>query len=161
LSEMTALGLLLVVAGVVAVAVEAHRPSHGALGTSGALALACGAALALDDSGAGALAAILVGVVIALSAAMVVASTVRKGVAVRRRAIRSGREGMLGRIGVVSRWEDGQGVVLVDGALWRARLEEPGSGEEQSLRAGEEIVVEYVSGLTLKVRRAESWELMR
>ena len=44
----------------------------------------------------------------------------------------------------------------MDGALWRARcsvLE-----EDAQLDAGDAVVVERVSGLTLAVRRAEEWE---
>jgi membrane-bound serine protease (ClpP class) len=49
------------------------------------------------------------------------------------------------------------GRVLVDGALWRARL---WAGEEDiPVRSGDPIVVERIDGLTLTVRRAEEWEV--
>ena len=54
------------------------------------------------------------------------------------------------------RWENGDGQVFVDGALWRARPSWPDSDEP--LTAGRRVVVEGVSGLTLAVRRAEEWE---
>jgi len=44
----------------------------------------------------------------------------------------------------------------VDGALWRARPSWPDADEH--LAAGDAVVVERVSGLTLAVRRAEEWE---
>src|SRR5919109_1131733 len=65
----------------------------------------------------------------------------------------SGREALAGRCGVVRRWENGDGQVFVDGALWRARPSWPDS--EDQLTAGDAVVVERVNGLTLAVRRAE------
>jgi membrane-bound serine protease (ClpP class) len=57
---------------------------------------------------------------------------------------------------VVRSWQNGDGQVFVDGALWRARPSWPDSDDR--LTAGDRIVVEGVSGLTLAVRRAEEWE---
>ena len=53
-------------------------------------------------------------------------------------------------------WAGEGGQVFVDGALWRARRNWPDDPEEIS--AGDAVVVERVSGLTLGVRRAEQWE---
>ena len=58
---------------------------------------------------------------------------------------------------MVRNWADGAGQVLVDGALWRARRSWP-DDERGQLGAGDAVVVERVSGLTLGVRRAEEWE---
>jgi membrane protein implicated in regulation of membrane protease activity len=49
--------------------------------------------------------------------------------------------------------------VFIDGALWRAR-NQWSDEDEGSFRAGDSVVVERVSGLTLSVRRAEDWELI-
>ena len=57
---------------------------------------------------------------------------------------------------MVRRWNGGDGQVFVDGALWRARPSWPDADEK--LAAGDAVVVERVSGLTLAVRRAEEWE---
>ena len=78
--------------------------------------------------------------------------------AVRRRRIRTGREGLIGHVGVVRNWNELTGSVLVDGALWRARQAWPEDGERE-LHAGDPIVVEHLSGLTLSVRHAEEWEV--
>jgi membrane-bound ClpP family serine protease len=156
---MTALGLVLVLAGVAAVAFEAHRPTHGVLGTTGIAALAAGAALAVEGAGGGLAAVVAAAAVLGVAALIVVALSLTKAVAVRRRRIRSGREAMIGRCGVVNRWDERGGTVLVDGALWRARLEEGLDEAAAQLREGDEVIVEYVSGLTLIVRRAERWEL--
>jgi membrane protein implicated in regulation of membrane protease activity len=57
----------------------------------------------------------------------------------------------------VRSWNGEGGQVFVDGALWRARHSWPDDPEEIS--AGDAVVVERVSGLTLGVRRAEKWEV--
>jgi membrane protein implicated in regulation of membrane protease activity len=49
--------------------------------------------------------------------------------------------------------------VFVEGALWRAR-QDLFEGEEDGLSEGDQVVVEQVNGLTLRVRRAEDWELI-
>ena len=46
--------------------------------------------------------------------------------------------------------------MLVDGALWRARRS--WAEDDEELEAGDPVVVERVSGLTLGVRKAEEWE---
>src|SRR5918998_1421510 len=80
----------------------------------------------------------------------------RKSLAARRLRAVSGREALSGRTGVVRSWAGEAGQVFVDGALWRAR--KSWSDDKEELGAGDAVVVERVSGLTLGVRRAEEWE---
>jgi membrane-bound serine protease (ClpP class) len=159
---MTALGVALLLIGATAVLVEAHFPTLGALGAPGVVGLAAGSVLAVAGLGGGFVTAVVVALLVALAGAAVVAVTVRKGVAVRRRRIRSGPEGIVGRIGVVRSWseqaEDGK--VLVDGALWQARPSLLLDDAPAPLHPGDRVVVERLSGLTLCVRRAEEWELI-
>jgi membrane protein implicated in regulation of membrane protease activity len=128
----------------------------GVLGAVGGVVLASGAALALAGAGGGA--AVVIGVVLGALAAtgLWLAFATRKALATRRLRLASGREALTGRCGVVRRWQDGDGQVFVDGALWRARPSWPDA--EEQLSAGDAVVVERVSGLTLAVRRAEEWE---
>ncbi len=151
---MTALGVALLAIGAIVVIVEAHVPSLGILGGPGVIALAAGAVLAVGGLGGGIVLGILAAFVLAATGLAVVGLSVTKGAAVRKRHIRTG---LVGRLGVVRRWDQSKGTVLVDGALWHAR---PSSPEEEELREGDEIVVERVSGLTLGVRKAEDWELV-
>jgi|SRR5579864_462596 len=157
---MTALGVSLLVVGAVLIAVEAHVPRLGILGGPGVIALAAGAALAVGGLGGGLAIALVAALVLALTAGGLLALTVHKGLSVRRRRIRSGAEGLVGKLGVVRRWEEPRGKVLVDGALWQARRS---WGEEQAseLHEGDQVVVERLDGLTLAVRPAEDWELVR
>ena len=88
------------------------------------------------------------------------AVTVKHGGRVRGRRIRTGAEGLIGHVGVVRSWDEPAGRVYVDGALWRARHSWPEEPEED-LSEGDHVVVECLSGLTLAVRKAEDWELIR
>jgi membrane-bound ClpP family serine protease len=152
---MVEVGLAFVVVGAALLAAEAHV-SGGVLGVCGGLALAGGAALAIAGSGGGV--ALVVAAMIAAVAVTGawVAVAARKTLLARRRHVASGREALSGRTGVVRSWVGDGGQVFVDGALWRARCSL--IEEDHELDAGDAVVVERVSGLTLAVRRAEEWE---
>jgi membrane-bound serine protease (ClpP class) len=141
--------------------IEAHVPQLGLIGGPGVVALGVGAALAVGGLGGGLLLGILAALALVAVAGCALALTVGKGLAVRRRAIRAGSEHLIGHFGEVRRWEGEKGSVLVDGALWQARLSWPDEAEPASgLRVGDPVVVERRHGLTLCVRPAEKWELV-
>jgi membrane-bound ClpP family serine protease len=158
---MTALGVALMVIGAIVVIVEAHVPSLGMLGGPGVIALGVGTVLAISGLGGGVALGLVAALLLVTSSIAVLALSVRKGLAVRGRRVRVGPEGLLGHIGVVQSWSDTTGKVTVDGALWRARRSWPDEDDdgERELHAGDQIVVERLSGLTLGIRRAEDWEL--
>ena len=160
---MVAVGIALLVAGAALVAAETHAP-NGALGTIGGIALLIGGITAILSLGGGAALAVPVGIILGLGAGgwtLVVGRELGRS---RARAIRSGSETLSGRVGEVRQWDDGSGQVFVDGALWRARHEDitdAGEHDQDRFERGDRVVVEYVHGLTLCVRRAEEWELHR
>lgn len=153
---MIVLGVLLVLIGAALLVAEAHMPS-GALGTAGGISLAAGAAIAI--AGAGGTIAVILPVALGAGAIaglwMMVAT--RKGLATRMLRPASGSEALSGRRGVVRSWTGRDGQVLVDGALWHACRSWP-DDEGEAIAAGDAVVVERVSGLTLAVRKAEDWE---
>ena len=81
----------------------------------------------------------------------------RKSLAARRRQVASGREALSGRTGVVRSW-NGRRRSGVRGRRALARAPQRDSRTTMELDAGDAVVVERVSGLTLAVRRAEEWE---
>jgi membrane-bound serine protease (ClpP class) len=151
---MTAIGIALLVVGAIVVTIEAHVPTLGALGGPGVIAMAVGAVLAVAGLGGGLALGLVAALVVAATGLGVVGLSVRKGAAVRRRRVRTE---LIGRMGVVRRWDQPEGTVLVDGALWTAR---PSWPDGEPLQAGDRVVVERVNGLTLCVRKAEEWELV-
>jgi membrane-bound serine protease (ClpP class) len=154
---VSTIGVVLLLLAAALAAAEAHVPSHGALGGSAAVAAAAGIALVVAGAGLGTAAAIAAGLVAGLVCAAYVLLVVRKALAVRRTRVRSGPEGLVGRVGEVRAAPAPLGQVFLDGALWRARL---WPGDEDAVpQRGDPIVVERVDGLTLTVRRAEEWEV--
>jgi membrane-bound serine protease (ClpP class) len=151
---VTAIGIALLVVGAIVVTIEAHVPSLGMLGGPGVIALAVGAVLAVAGLGGGIVLGLVTALVLTVVGVGVLAVSVSKGAAVRRHRVRTE---LVGRLGVVRRWEAPDGTVFVDGALWNAR---PSLPDGEPLRAGDRVVVERVSGLTLCVRKAEDWELV-
>ncbi|HEX4689392.1 MAG TPA: NfeD family protein [Solirubrobacteraceae bacterium] len=155
---MSTFGVVLMVVGAALMVAEAHVPTHGLLATAATAALVTGLVLALSGAGVPVAAVVSVGLVTALAGLALAAVIVRASLAVRRRSIRSGPRALIGRIGTVRAVPDPLGQVLVDGALWRARLwalEEDGPVAE-----GDAVVVDRVDGLTLTVRPAEEWEML-
>lgn len=157
---MTALGVSLLVVGAVMILIEAHVPTLGALGFPGVVALGAGAVLAVSGTGGGIVLGIAAALLLVAAGVGAVTLSLRKGIGVRRRAIRAGPERLIGHVGVVRNWAQAGGCVLVDGALWRAHRSWP-ADHNGELHAGDTIVVDHLDGLTLAVRPAEEWELIR
>lgn len=154
---MVSFGIALLVVGALVGVAEAHYPTHGVIGGAGVIVMAIGAALAISGLGAG----VLVGLALAGLGAGALALTVGRGIDARRRRVSTGAEGMVGHIGVVRAWSDGTGSVLLDGAVWQARRSPALDGDEiLELHAGDRVVVERLTGLTVSVRPAEEWELI-
>src|SRR6476646_3403154 len=155
---MTALGVSLLIVGAIVIVAEAHVPSLGMLGGPGVIAIGAGAVLAISGLGGGLAIALISAILLVAIGLGAVALSVTKGMAVRRRRVRAGPEGLIGHLGVVRSWAEPTGSVLVDGALWRARrsiVDEEGN----ELHVGDQVVVEHLTGLTVGVRPAEEWEL--
>ncbi len=154
---MAALGTALLVVALVLLLAEAHMSTGGLIATVAGLAAVGGIVLLLVAGGAGA-AVVLVVALCALALAMT-------AVLLWRRRIlrplgtrpRTGREALVGHVGVVRSSSGPEAQVFIDGSLWRAEPH-PGS-EDDGLHDGEKVVVEHVNGLTLRVRKAEEWEL--
>jgi membrane-bound ClpP family serine protease len=155
---MTTLGVALLMIGAIVIVAEAHVSTLGILGGPGLIALGVGAVLAVSGLGGGIALGVAIALVLVALGAAALTVTLRKGVAVRRRRIRTGAEGLIGHIGVVRSWAEPTGSVLLDGALWRAQRSLI-DDEPVELHTGDRVVVDRLTGLTLSVRRAEDWEL--
>ena len=153
---MIAVGVFLLILGAALLVAEAHVPA-GYLGAAGGISLALGAALAIAAAGGGVVLIIPVVVGAAAISALWLLVATRKALVAQAGRARSGSEALSGHLGTVRNWAGDAGQVLVDGALWRAKRS--WADEDGALTAGDQIVVERVSGLTLAVRRAEDWEV--
>jgi membrane-bound serine protease (ClpP class) len=157
---MVAIGILLLVAGVVLFFVEAHVPTHGVLGAGALAALVAGVVFLVLAADASLAVGLAVGFVLAGVGSALLLLGLRRVVAARRGALRTGPEAVLGHLGVVRSAADGEVRVFVDGALWRARPFQLGEGSDR-LHPGDRVVVEGLHGLTLDVRKADELEVWR
>ncbi len=152
---MIALGIALLATGVVLLVAEAHAPG-GVLGGLGAVAAVAGTVIAVSAADGGIVLALVLALIVAAAAGAWLWVAARAVGRSARGRVRSGREALVGACGEArSPLAELPGRVFVDGALWRARAANP----DEQIEPGETVVVERVDGLTLTVRRAESWEL--
>ena len=137
-------GLLLIVLAFGLFVAEAFIVSHGALAAGGVVSLAFGGLLLFDtDNDAYEISAPLVIFTAALLGSFFV-WIASKAVQTRHRPVHTGAEELIGARGEVRSPDH----VFVQGALWRARSDEP-------LEPGQKVVVEAVNGLTLTVHPSE------
>jgi membrane-bound serine protease (ClpP class) len=151
---VTAAGVLLLVVGVALIIAEAHLSAHGILGAAGVVALVASGLLLYDTNTS----AFEVSAPVVIAAGLLIggflAFAVDRAVRARRRPVRTGWEEMVGAAAVVREPLDPVGMVYVEGALWRAKLQDGADG--RALDRGARVRVEAVDGLTLKVRPVEA-----
>jgi membrane-bound serine protease (ClpP class) len=125
---------------------EVFVVSHGALALAGGISFVIGSLLLFDPAGEEYQVSRSVAIGIAAAMTLLTAFAVGKVVQVRRAGVATGREEMVGQVGVVREALDPEGLVFVHGELWRART------DRGSIAPGEEVRVEGLDdGLTLKV----------
>ncbi len=134
-------GLALVLLGVALLVIDLHVPTHGALTLSGLVAMAIGMITLFHNLPAPYHTSepVIVAITVLLGGLWVFA--ISKALAVRRQPARVGPQDIVGMAGVVHQG----GLVLVHGELWQAESDRP-------LREGDEVRVEALNGLSLRVR---------
>ncbi len=139
------LGLLLL--GVAMLVAEAFLPTFGLLGIGGLVAFLLGSLFLFHGEGVGIAVAksVILGAGGGLAAFMLLVGTLVVRAQWRRPA--SGKEAMVGAIGLVRQTLAPRGVVLVRGEYWTAVSEAP-------VAEGEPVEVTAVDGLVLRVRHA-------
>jgi membrane-bound serine protease (ClpP class) len=137
-------GLALIVLGLGFIVAEVFLPTYGSLGIGGVIAFVVGAMMLVDTEVPGfGVPPSLVAVLAVTSAAFVflVAGAALKA---RRRPVVSGREQLIGSVGVALDDSSGEGWVRVHSEQWRARSAEP-------LKQGQRVRVTARDGLVLTV----------
>jgi membrane-bound serine protease (ClpP class) len=143
-------GILLMLLAAAFFAAEPFVTSHGALAVAGAASFVVGALLLFDPAGPAYQVSLPVALAIAGTFVLLFGIAMTKVVQARRRVPVTGREELVGEVGVVRRPLDPDGLVFVHGEIWRAHT------DEGPLGAGERVRVEGIGdGLVLRVRRAE------
>lgn len=154
---MLTLGIALLVVSAVLLLAEAHLSTGGLLAAGASGAVIGAVVLLLLAAGAGAAVVLVVAVCVAASTVALLIVGRHRILRPLRARPRTGREALVGRVGVIRGGPDREPEIFVEGSLWRA---EPDPIHEPSdLHDGERVVIESVNGLTLRVRKAENWEL--
>jgi membrane-bound serine protease (ClpP class) len=128
-------GVLLMLLAAAFFVAEAFVMSHGALTLAGAITFVLGAIMLFDPAGEAYQVSLSVAIGIAATLALLFGIALTRVVKVARRPAAVGAQHMVGHEGVVRR----DGLVQIDGELWRAR-----SAQEEPLTAGEHVIVEEV-----------------
>jgi membrane-bound serine protease (ClpP class) len=143
-------GLLLMLLAVGFFVAEAFVPSHGALALAGAISFVVGALMLFDPAGEGYQVSIWVALAVGGTLALATAVVATKVIRARRAPTKTGREEMVGEIGVVRSAVAPSGLVNVHGEIWKAHT------DGEPLAVGEYVRVQTVGeDLVLDVARAE------
>ncbi|MCX6002157.1 MAG: nodulation protein NfeD [Chloroflexi bacterium] len=140
-------GLLLIMLALGLFVTEIFVPAYGILTAGGIVALVIGSFILFTGSDASMefdkSLIVYVAIFFAIFIGLLVWATVRG----QRRRVITGKEGIIGQTALVKVALEPQGMVLVEGELWKAIL------DEGSAPAGEEVVVKKIDNLKLYVTR--------
>jgi len=139
-------GLLLIILAIIMFILEINITSYGVLSIGGIIAMLIGSLMLFDSPLPFfklSLKVILPGVILT---ALFFFVTIRLAVKAYRRKPSTGAEGLVGLEGTAKTDIYKEGTVFVHGELWKAWSDEP-------IKSGENVVVEKVEHLRLKVRR--------
>jgi membrane-bound serine protease (ClpP class) len=143
-------GLLLMALAVGFFTTEAFVPSHGALALAGAVSFVIGSLMLFDPAGEGYQVSIWVALAVGGTLALVTGIVAAKIIRARRRPSTTGREEMIGEIGIVRSAVSPTGLVNVHGEIWKAYT------EGEPLATGDFVRVEGIGDdLVLEVARVE------
>ncbi|MGA8539509.1 MAG: nodulation protein NfeD [Terriglobales bacterium] len=123
---------------------EAKFPSHGILTTGGIVLLTLGGLLLVDAPIPEMRVHLLTALAVSIPFGIITAFLMNIAVRARRNKIVTGKQGLIGEIGIAESPLSPAGKVFVHGELWDAISTAPVS-------AGEQVVVRQIDGLTLKV----------
>jgi membrane-bound serine protease (ClpP class) len=137
-------GLLLIALAIIFFIAEIKVTSYGALSLGGLISLTIGSIMLFDDLKVSL--RLMAPTVVLVGGFFVVVSTL--AFRAYRTQPKSGKEGMVGEIGLVKEDIDPEGLIFVHGEYWRATAEE-------RIEADEKVEVEGADGLILRVRKAD------
>ncbi|MDO9555249.1 MAG: nodulation protein NfeD [Atribacterota bacterium] len=145
-------GLLLIIFGIVLLVIEVYTPTFGVLTAGGVTSLILGSFM-LPKSTAPFL-RISLGLIISMSLATAAffVFALSKGIKIQWKKPVTGREGLLGKIGIAKTDLTPEGTIFIHGERWQA------STKGETIKEGEEVEVLEVRGLDLIVKKYERKE---
>jgi membrane-bound serine protease (ClpP class) len=136
-------GLVLIALAIIFFIMEIKVTSYGALSLGGLISLTIGSIMLFDDLKVSI--KLMAPTVVLVGGFFVVVSTL--AFRAYRTQPKSGKEGLIGEIGLVKEDIDPEGLIFVHGEYWRAIAEE-------RIEADEKVEVEGAEGLILRVKKA-------
>jgi len=145
-------GLLLIIFGIALLVIEVYTPTFGVLTAGGVTSLILGSFM-LPKSTAPFL-RISLGLIISMSLATAAffVFALSKGIRIQWKKPVTGREGLVGKLGITKTDLTPEGTIFVHGERWQA------STEGETIKEGEEVEVLEVKGLNLIVKKYERKE---
>jgi membrane-bound serine protease (ClpP class) len=141
-------GVALVLLGVALMVVEVHVGSFGVIGLGGVAAFVIGAILMFPGAPPGAALSLTVVLAAAAASAVLFLGVLAALLRTAHRKVMSGAEMLIGAAGDVVSWQGGEGRVMVEGEIWRARATfqfMPGARVKVIARDGLTVFVEPAS----------------
>jgi membrane-bound serine protease (ClpP class) len=139
-------GILLIALALILFIAEINVVSYGMLSVGGVIAMVLGSLLLFDSPEPWLRLSWNVILLTVLLTAGCFVLIVRKALAAHRQRLTTGREGLIGEEGSAQSAIDPVGKVFIHGEYWEARSDAP-------IAAGDQVVVEAVEGMLLKVRK--------
>jgi len=142
-------GLLLIILGIILFLLEAFAPAHGILAIGGVISLTFGSFMLIDSSAAPFI-TISWKLIISTAICSALFFLLAVGAAIRthRSKVTTGKEGLIGEVGIAKTNISKEGLVFAQGEMWKAMVE----GEEEILE-GEKVKIIGLEGLKLKVKK--------
>jgi membrane-bound serine protease (ClpP class) len=140
-------GLLLILLAFGLFVTEIFVPAYGILTTGGIVSLVIGSLILFSESEASMQFDKSLIVYVAIFLAAFMAFLIWAVIRGQKRKVTTGKEGMVGQVAMVKTSLKPTGMVLVEGELWKAEL------DEGQAHPGDEVIVKSVDNLKLRVTR--------
>jgi membrane-bound serine protease (ClpP class) len=143
------LGLLLLIAGILMLALEVITPTFGGLALAGAIALAIGSLILVSPGSPYGNIPLSVVVTMVLTSVVFFIVIGQLGLKAQKKKKMLGTEELIGEVGqALTDFTNGKGKVFVHGEIWNAVSEE-------EIKKGDPVAVEGAKGLILKVKKTQ------
>jgi membrane-bound serine protease (ClpP class) len=140
-------GLFLIILGVIFFVLELKVASYGLLSIAGIISLVIGSIMLIDLPASWLSLSWQSILAVALFSIIFFLGVLSYAIRAQLAKVKTGREGLVGEVGVARTDIAPSGKVFVHGELWDATSEEP-------LRSGERVLVVALEGMTVKVEKA-------
>ncbi len=146
---INAVGVLLIIFGIILLLLEIKVPSYGILTIGGAVSLLLGSLMLVDTEVPELQISLSVIIPAVIFTVLFALFAVGMGINAQRRKVATGAEGLVGQVGETVGDLDPRGEIFVNGEYWTAI-------SSKQIPRGKSVVVKSVEGMILRVEQTES-----